>query len=210
VYTVQVLSGFLDKMTIHSERGNDWGTMKNVNNELGRNATEAFPQTKEGFRHFLSLLARRLDSGGHVNEHFEHAGRVCYADRVRYHYRLRIEDMNMWLPCMSAALHLGHFIDTGWAHWKRTRSDWYSSHNTGCWWAPKGMSCEEYVRQGSEIVDGIRNELEAIESQAALNDVHATGAEEKWRAYYDQEMMDLVYRLYKDDFDLFGYEREVA
>jgi hypothetical protein len=38
---------------------------------------------------------------------------------------------------------------------------------------------------------------------------HETRAAEKWGQFYDQDIADVVFELYKVDFDLFGYERKV-
>lgn len=39
------------------------------------------------------------------------------------------------------------------------------------------------------------------------NNPHDTRAAERWRQFYDQQTADLVYGIYKQDFDAFGYQR---
>jgi hypothetical protein len=204
----RVLSGFLDKMTEQSHRGNDWDTLRMTNIGIGRGEGAGFFEaTQDGFREFLQLLTAQVMAGKRVNEHFAPMVDVCNMAQVPYHYMLRLEDMSQWYPCFRQGLNLHHFTDSGWDHERNHRSDWYSPHNTGCWWSPAGVTCDEYQMKADEFVVGQRANIRA--SGTDPNDVHSTNADEQWRLFYDQRMADMVYDTYIVDFKAFGYERVV-
>lgn len=79
---------------------------------------------------------------------------------------------------------------------------------TPCWWKPADMTCKAYF-EAAKLANGT---LVPLTDAPALDhsvkrDNHDTGAAEKWRSFYDQEMADLVYELYQPDFERFGYPR---
>ena len=58
---------------------------------------------------------------------------------------------------------------------------------------------------------GERLETESSQHGEATveNARHETGAGQRWKEYYTQEIGDLVYELYREDFETFGYRHEV-
>lgn len=205
---IRVLSGFLDKMVWTDDHGKDWPTLRQVNVRLGRGDEELFEATADGFRDFIMMLSKHILAGTPVNEHFEPMVNVCNAQKVGYHYFLRLEDMATWLPCLRSSLGLGRFTDTGWDHSRKHHSDWYSEYNQGCWWTPKGMSCETYADMSRALVQGSISEIAVDAVGSHIHDVHATSADSRWKEFYTQEVADLVFDMYKLDFQLFGYSRE--
>jgi hypothetical protein len=194
-------------MTYLNRGGHDWDTTRMINSQLGRGEGALYEASPKGLHKFLRALALRLLAGKEVNEHFRPMVDVCHVTHIRYHYFLRIEDMNEWYPCWESALDLHNFTMRGWDYHRKHRSDWYSSQNRGCWWAPAGQTCKHFY-------DGQHMEPDPYDDQrfnsvvAANADVHATHADNKWREFYTQVTGDIVYKLYKSDFDLFGYQKE--
>lgn len=206
----RVLSGFLDKMTWTQSHGKDWHTLQHVNLQLGREEAELFDATQDGFRDFLIMLSKLVLAGTPANEHFEPMVNVCDVASVRYHYFLRLEDMPTWFPCLRAGLKIGRFSDTGWDHSRKFHSDWYSEYNEKCWWSPKGMSCPVYAEMSQSLLQGSISEITVDTVGGHEHDIHATSADAKWRDFYTQELADMVYQMYKTDFDLFGYSRQLS
>ena len=106
--------------------------------------------------------------------------------------------------------------------------DWDLLSGDKCWWAPKGMTCEEYyasfVAADGSIVPGARArggeggggappqaapEQLSPQSSGRQRDAHDTNSQEAWELFYDQETADLAYLLYSRDFRAFGYEPSV-
>jgi hypothetical protein len=205
----RLLSGFLDKMT-RQDRGNDMHTLKATNQDIGHGEYDFFEKTKEDFRNFLSKIIAAMKQGKHVNEHFAPMVSVCKVQEVPYHYFLRLEDMAQWMPCLREGLKLSRFTDLGWDHSRALRSDWYQPHHRGCWWAPKGMTCQQYIDQSRDFVSGYRDSIDIPQHHmhsGSAADVHSTSADDKWQLFYDQEIADMVYEAYRIDFEAFGYER---
>lgn len=212
----RVLSGFLDKMTWTESHGKDWDTVRKVNlqlskdTEFSRDAADLFEATIEGFHEFLLMLSRKVLAGIPINEHFEPVVSVCDAESVEYHYFLRLEDMATWFPCLRAGLGIGRFTDHGWDHSRKFKSDWYSERNDGCWWAPKGMSCQDFAQASADLLQGSISQISVDDVGGHEHDIHATSADSKWKEFYNQDIADLVYEMYKTDFELFGYSRELT
>lgn len=205
----RILSGFLDKMTWTESHGKDWSTVAQVNLKLSRGKEELFEATQDGFRDFVLQMSKLIFSGSTVNEHFELMAKVCDVAGVAYQYFLRIEDMATWFPCLRHGLRLGQFTDTGWDHSRKYRSDWYSARNFGCWWSPKDMSCQSYADLSRDLLEGSSSEIVVHAAGGNEKDIHATSADSVWKQFYTQEIADLVYEMYKVDFELFGYSREL-
>ena len=207
----RLLSGFLDKMT-KQDRGNDMYTLKVTNWAIGRGEFDFYEKTKEDFREFLTQIISVVKAGKPINEHFAPMVTVCSVHSVPYHYFLRLEEMTQWMPCLRDGLKVDKFTDLGWDHSRTLRSDWYTPQRKGCWWSPKGMTCEDYVQQSREYVQGLRASIDVPKTQIKSGseaDVHSTSADDKWELFYDQEIADMVYEAYKIDFDAFGYDRLV-
>jgi hypothetical protein len=119
---------------------------------------------------------------------------------------LRIEDMAEWYPCWIDGLRMN---DVVWSGWYRSHYGYeYDSNLKGCWWSPEGTSCAEYFtmthdEDGAAILP--RTWRAGLTTQVGSR--HDTGAAGKWMNFYDQATADLVYQMYKDDFNAFGYEK---
>ena len=87
----------------------------------------------------------------------------------------------------------------------------YGPERRGCFWRPAGMSCKDF-RAATVNADGKAIPMTtAAASQAILGqDKHNTAAADKMREFYTQQTADLVYQLYRRDFDAFGYKRMVV
>lgn len=225
---IRLLSGFLDKMVV-SNGSHDWPIMERVNRDLGLAAAHAFLGTAEGFSEFVRLLAR----AARRNQHFDTATNVCGIHRYAYRrgtpgtlvsscphaaprppqrtlacrYLLRLEDMHDWYPCWVQGLGLSHLTDSGWAALPGGVIA-HSPSEAGCWWKPVGASCGEYYAQthdtyGDALPGGDWHRV----PDAGERDAHDTGAANRWQQYYTAETADLVYDLFADDFEAFGYER---
>jgi hypothetical protein len=196
-----------------------------VNSQLGLEG-HTWEPTKESFRKFvLALHARGLKG---INEYFAAQGLVC-GETVTYEYALPIEDIAQWFPCFEAGLRLWDFTARGWKH-HNDGQVWVGAHldrdeqlkSTECWWRPKHMStCKEYYSATHPEWHG---DWENIDNSAAVpldaernhqpvstqrDSAHETGAAREWARLYTQELGEMVYQLYKADFDAFGYERQL-
>lgn len=213
---VRFLSGFLDKMTLQ-DHGHDWLTMAQQNAVLGRPLDWPYPDSKWAFAEFTRAVAASLGAGVRQNEHFMPALDLCRAGEVRYHYGLRLEDMAQWWPCLEEGLQLEPLTASGWAHERKSFSDWYSpAMHRGCFWSPPGLGCAEYralTRDGDGHARPGADRSAARDGAGATArtqyDIHATGAADKWRSYYDQATGDIVYNLFRADFEAFGYKRQM-
>ena len=141
-----------------------------------------------------------------INDHFQQARFVCDGGRFQYEYYLRLEDMNEWYPCWEQGLALSKFTRQGWLTTEEGKK--YDGVSKECWWKPPGISCGGYFAKATAANGTMQPVLEAIEA-AEKHDEHDTQAAEKWREYYTQQMGDMLYEIYEQDFKLFGYEREV-
>ena len=132
---------------------------------------------------------------------------ACDQDVVNYEYRLRLEDMARWYPCVVEGLGLGAYTAQGWT---AKGNAWLGPHGgSGCWWKPHGWSCEDYAAAARDE-DG-RAQPVALDTgvDVTLRDYHDTGASRSWQRYYSHEPADLLYHLYRRDFEAFGYERAI-
>lgn len=134
---------------------------------------------------------------------------MCDPQSVQYSYWLRLEDMAQWLPCFVEGLRLERFVPRGWV---TTPLEWVGDDAPGCWWAPRGMSCEEFWAAARDNGTG---RLQPVAVQGAVDGKktlfgHQTGADGQVGHFYTQEIADIVYEMYKPDFEAFGYERLVV
>lgn len=131
------------------------------------------------------------------------------ADATTCRYFLRIEDMSEWYPCWVDGLRLQSFTDSGWqsssGHVLR------GPEHEGCWWKPVGQTCDEYYKQ-TRYDDGSAEPGAPVEALPGnqQRDTHDTGAAGQWQRFYTQEIADLVYDIYKEDFVAFGYKRYIV
>ena len=207
----RLLSGFLDKMT-RQHRGNDMFTLQVTSAAIGRGEFDFYEKTKDDFRDFLIQIISVIKAGKPINEHFAPMVTVCNVRAVPYHCFLRLEEMTQWLPCLKDGLQLHKFTDLGWDHSRKLRSDWYTPEHKGCWWSPKGITCQDDADQSREFIHGYRASIDVPNNDIRSGsdaDVHSTSAADKWELFYDQEIADMVYEAYKIDFDAFGYDRLV-
>jgi hypothetical protein len=114
-------------------------------------------------------------------------------------YWLKLEDIALWYPCFVNGNKLLPFVETAW----QTRG-----LSTECWWKPASMSCEEYYGQ-AKLPNGMLRPLKDMHKRdhVVKRDRHDQGTTQKWEQFYDQEMADMIYTLYKPDFERFGYAR---
>lgn len=86
-----MLSGFLDKLVVGSPRSHDYETMRQVNGHLRRPPRREFQATAAGFARFVRAAKER--GVQNINEHWRAQTHVCSAARVKYQYRLRLEEV---------------------------------------------------------------------------------------------------------------------
>lgn len=115
--------------------------------------------------------------------------------------------MAQWLPCVIDGLGIGNFTLRGWS---RDPLAYMGEDGADCWWTPPGMSCDAFIAAATSA-DGQLQPVDSAELPGAQASVrgHYTGASEKVRQFYTQEVADMVWNLYQDDFAAFGYERMV-
>ena len=203
---VRVLSGFLNKMVFdpNVKEPHDMYNFHDTNRALGRPIDKQFRATRESFTNFLRLLEKA--GTVNINDHFMRAGLVCDGGRWPYEFYLRLEEMTEWFPCWEAALGLQGFTRNGWLTTAEGKK--HDGVSNECWWKPPGVSCEDYFEKAT-AADGSAQPVTETFVAAEKHDEHDTKASEKWRKFYTQETGDLLHRLYKEDFDLWGYEREI-
>lgn len=125
--------------------------------------------------------------------------------------------MEDWFPCWASGLQLLPSVEGGWSPAGRKKGTGGEQQHD-CWWKPPlATSCEAYyasVREASangttasSAAGGRTSAATAGVRRAVRHDVHDTGAGDRWRAFYDQELADAVYKLYRADFEGLGYER---
>jgi hypothetical protein len=130
---------------------------------------------------------------------------ACDHDSVQYEYRLRLEEMAQWFPCFVAGLQITNMTMQGWSEKPLM---YLGGSNTGCFWTPPGMTCAEFQVAATTTNGELQPVSESvIEAKAMRRDGHATGAAQRWQAFYTQEVADMVFDLYQRDFQAFGYER---
>lgn len=71
------------------------------------------------------------------------------------------------------------------------------------------MSCQSYAELSRDLLAGSISDIAVHAAGGNEQDIHATSADSVWKEYYNQEIADLVYEMYKVDFELFGYSREL-
>eukprot|EP00892_Ulva_mutabilis_P012327 jgi/Ulvmu1/9467/UM052_0036.1 len=93
-----------------------------------------------------------------------------------------------------------------------------------CWWSPKNVTCADYydafTTPAGAVVPyawpGEQRGGSGLRMQAAggssnkTSMPHDTRSADTWQRFYDQETADLVYLLYRADFEAFGYDRFVV
>ena len=129
---------------------------------------------------------------------------VCDPQSVQYSYWLRLEEMTQWLPCFIEGLQIQRFTLRG---WKERPLEWIGEGYDGCWWTPKDMTCEQF----RAAADTKRGKLQPVYIDSNVTQDrpwgHQTGAEALVARFYTQEVADMVYEMYRPDFEAFGYER---
>lgn len=117
--------------------------------------------------------------------------------------------MSDWYPCWSSGLRLEAFTQTGWSR----SHDGHTTFNvtgTSCWWTPGQSSCKEYsARTHGDDGNAVVPDSWTAGATTHAYDAHDTNSAKQWRRYYDQQTADIVYQMYKEDFDAFGYPRLV-
>ena len=101
------------------------------------------------------------------------------------------------------------------------KNNLYTDHH----WAPQAafltlpLERYDFVLRLESIEHDWRNVVEHVKPDLAADDSgwhfagqdpkRRRGAQSKLHAYYDDNLRDQVYELYRDDFDLFGYDKEL-
>ena len=130
---------------------------------------------------------------------------MCDPQSVQYSYWLRLEDMAQWLPCFVEGLHLERFVAQGWV---TAPLEWRGAGAPGCWWAPAGVPCEKFwaaARGADGRARPVAVEEHGFDERTLFG--HQTGADALVAQFYTQEVADMVYEMYRPDFEAFGYER---
>lgn len=103
---------------------------------------------------------------------------------------------DFWRPHESAGIEL----------YVPSTEDVQPDANDTCWFHPPDMTCREFYNASHNATTGTALPVvHAYKKQA--EDAHDTGADAKVRQFYTKEIADIVYDIYRVDFDLFGYER---
>jgi hypothetical protein len=198
--------------------------VQDVNTQLGKFPNQSFEATAESFGEFVRELAR-AGVGDEMNSHFRLATRACDAGVLQYEFYMRLEDLPQWLPCIASGLGIETFV---WAGWHNNATDGLqftaaelaraqfgsisgpgiTKGGPGCWWHPKGMTCEQFwnATRGGQ---GQAVPLDQVVRSTASHDGHETGSLKIWRRFYSQAVGDLVHHLYRSDFNAFGYKRVI-
>lgn len=201
-----------------------------VNSHLKR--TGGWDESVDDFHEFVKALhVHGVDT---IDAHFRPQFRACGADRgfnpFNFEYYLRIEDQSQWFPCWEQGLNLTSYTASGWQRLKEGLETWVGGHeefngrmytDTQCWYTAPGFErCDQYYSAthpewdttswATLTGDGARAvplPESLVQGEGARPTMHDTGASSSLGEWYNQEIADLVYELYKRDFELFGYER---
>ena len=130
---------------------------------------------------------------------------ACDSANVQYDYRLKLEEMALWVPCLVDGLQMHNVTWRGWTQ----RPMVYRPDKKGCFWRPPHMSCREFHdavgRESGQLVPLNEDGLESTAVQGQDN--HVTAAAERLNQFYTEETAELAYALYATDFEAFAYDR---
>lgn len=147
---------------------------------------------KTSFKAFLKIVEERVAKKGSLCKESHHLCQqvescITTTSRAEKVTQIRLEEQSLWFPCLVKETGMYEkALTKGWSKFNGARSCYYTS--TG------------------ECKDMLQN-IDPNNVTIATGSVHATGASspDLLRQYYDAEALDIVSRLYADDFRILGY-----
>jgi hypothetical protein len=127
----------------------------------------------------------------------------------------QLEEAELWYPELIRFWGMEELVASGWARLNAQKDEELNS-DRDCFYHPAWMTCSEMNttinaagagRECREVI-GEGTRVSSFEGSASVHIGHETGADRQLRTFYTPRIAEMVKEMYRQDFEMFGYDTE--
>lgn len=138
---------------------------------------------------------------------------------LRYSFILKLEEEHQWYPELVKFLGMEELVASGWAKFNAPEEEFH--RDLDCFYRPTWMTCSEMNQTihaavsekecneagGRGTTGAARSANDLLQEDPGINErpEHRTAAAAKLARFYTPEIAEMVRKMFRRDFELFGY-----